>query len=205
MVHKDCMESKHSEKAIARRLAAADRAAFEAIFHKHNAGLIGIAASIVGNRATAEEIAQETWLSVLTHAAFFEGRSSLAGWIFSILVNKAKTQAKRNGRMVSFDDDGVDNNLAAAFDGNGRWRDLPALWDEVTPERIAEGRSQLHMVNVAIDRLPAGQKSVLILRAQEGLDIADIAEILGISENNVRLLLHRARLAIRAMLGSPHN
>jgi len=195
------MERECSERDIARRLAAADRAAFEAIFLKHNSGLVKIAASIVGSRATAEEIAQETWLSVLTHAALFEGRSSLAGWIFSILVNKAKTQAKRNGRVVSFDDDGEDNNLAAAFDGNGRWKDLPALWEEVTPERIVGGRSQLHVVNEAIDRLPAGQKSALLLRAQEGLKTEDVATALGISENNVRLLLHRARLSIRAALG----
>ncbi len=186
---------------VARRLAEADRATFEALFKKHNAAMVKLAQGVVGSRAIAEEISQDTWYTVLSRAAIFEGRSSLAGWIFTILMNNARTAAKRNGRTVSFDDGGEDNSLAAAFDGSGRWKDLPELWERRTPERIADERNQLKTVSAAIDQLPAGQKTVLALRVQEGLTTAEVAEALQISEVNVRILLHRARLALRSALG----
>lgn len=188
------------DQKLVQLLAKADRAAFEYLFKKHNRSMVKLAQGIVRSRAIAEEIAQDSWMSVLSKVGDFEGRSSLAGWIFSIVVNKAKTVAKRNGRTVSFDDNGEENGLAAAFDGNGRWKDLPALWYEVTPEQIADGRKQLHTVTAAMETLPDGQKSVLLLRVQEGLETPEVAHALGITEGNVRILLHRARLALRAAL-----
>ncbi|MEW6632367.1 MAG: sigma-70 family RNA polymerase sigma factor [Pseudomonadota bacterium] len=181
-------------------LVAGDRSAFEHIYRKHNAALIRVGMGIVGSRATAEEVAQDTWIAVLRNIASFEGRSSLAGWIFSILVNKARSRATREGRFVSFEGEGEDDNLAAAFDGRGRWKDIPDLWEELTPERILAGRSVMDHVTTAVERLPAAQRSVIILRAQQGLEAEEVCEILGISEGNMRVLLHRARLAIRAAL-----
>ncbi len=195
------MHKAHAEEAeLVQLLAAGNRPAFERIYRKHNAALIRLGTGIVGSRATAEEVAQETWIAVLKNVASFEGRSSLAGWIFSILINKARSRAKREGRFVSFDGEGEDDNLAAAFDGRGRWKDIPDLWEELTPERILAGRSVMDHVTAAIETLPAAQRSVIILRAQQGLEAEQVCEILGISEGNMRVLLHRARLTIRAAL-----
>ncbi|TDE35051.1 RNA polymerase sigma factor [Antarcticimicrobium sediminis] len=188
------------EAALVQRLAAGDRAAFEQVYHRHNTSLVRVATGVVRNRATAEEVAQETWVAVLKSISGFEGRSSLASWIFSILINKARSRAKREGRIVSFDGAGEDDNLAAAFDGRGRWKNMPELWETLTPERILAGRSVMAHVNAAIEALPPGQRSVIILRAQQGLDADDVCAILGISEGNMRVLLHRARLAVRTAL-----
>ncbi|MHC2791174.1 RNA polymerase sigma-70 factor (ECF subfamily) [Mesorhizobium jarvisii] len=188
------------ETELVKLLVAGDRPAFERIYRKHNAALIRVGMGIVGSRATAEEVAQDTWIAVLKNIAGFEGRSSLAGWIFSILINKARSRATREGRFVSFEDEGEDDNLAAAFDGRGRWKDLPDLWEELTPERILAGRSVMDHVTTAIETLPAAQRSVIILRAQQGLEAEEVCKILGISEANMRVLLHRARLAVRAAL-----
>lgn len=188
------------ETYLVRRLAEGNREAFEHLYHKHNAALIRVCAGIVGSHATAEEVAQETWVSVLNHIGDFAGRSSLAGWIFTILVNKARTRARRDGRMVSFDDDSTGDGLTDAFDGRGRWKTLPELWDELTPERIIAGRSVLDHVNAAIEALSATQKAVLILYTQQGLPTAEICSVLDISESNLRVTLHRARLAVRAAL-----
>lgn len=193
-------DRKADEAPLISLLVAGDRLAFEHIYRKHNNALIRLGASFVQSRAVAEEVAQDTWMAVLKNIGSFEGRSSLAGWIFAILINKARSRAQRDGRMVSFDGDDEDDNLAAAFDRRGRWKDLPDLWDELTPERILAGRSALEHVNVTIDALPAGQKSVLVLRAQQGLDADEVCTILGISEGNMRVLLHRARFAVRAAL-----
>lgn len=188
------------EAELVQLLAAGDRAAFEQVYCRHNTALVRVATGIVLSRATAEEVAQETWIAVLKSIGGFEGRSSLASWIFSILINKARTCAKREGRIVSFDGGGEDDNLAAAFDGRGRWKNMPALWETLTPERILAGRSVLEHVNAAIEALPPGQRAVIILRAQQGLDAEEVCAILGISDGNMRVLLHRARLGVRAAL-----
>ncbi len=181
-------------------LVDGDRSAFERIYRKHNASLIRVATGIVRSRATAEEVTQDTWMAVLCNIGGFEGRSSLAGWIYSILINKSRSRAQRDGRSVSFDADGEDDNLAAAFDGRGRWKDMPELWEALTPERILAGRNVMDHVTAAIEALPPGQRSVIILRAQQGLEADEVCAALGISEGNMRVLLHRARLAIRAAL-----
>jgi RNA polymerase sigma-70 factor (ECF subfamily) len=188
------------ETALVAQLAAGDRAAFESVYRKHNAAMLRMCVGMIRNRATSEEVVQDTWIAVLKGVGGFEGRSSLAGWIFAILVNKARSRAQRDGRMVSFDGEGEDDGLAAAFDGRGRWKDMPDLWETVTPDRIVEGRNMMTHVTVAIDALPASQRSVLILRCQQDLEPAEVCAILNISEGNLRVLLHRARLSVRKSL-----
>jgi RNA polymerase sigma-70 factor (ECF subfamily) len=192
--------TKADETALVARLASGDRAAFATLFRQHNPAMLRLCQAYVRNRATAEEIVQDTWLAVLTGVGGFEGRSSLAGWIFAILVNKARTRAQRDGRVISFDDGEGGDGLAAAFDGMGKWRDMPVLWETLTPDRIVEGRSLLAHVAAAIEALPPAQRSVLVLRGQEELEPAEVCGILGISEGNMRVLLHRARLSVRRSL-----
>ncbi|MFZ5749699.1 MAG: RNA polymerase sigma factor [Pseudomonadota bacterium] len=186
--------------ALVARLIAGDRAAFECLFRKHNASMLRVCEGLVCNRASAEEIVQDTWVAVLKGIGGFEGRSSLAGWIFAILVNKARSRAQRDGRTISFDGEGEDDGLAAAFDGRGRWKDMPELWETLTPDRIVEGRNIMAHVTAAIDALPPAQRSVLILRTQQGLEPDEVCAALSITEGNMRVLLHRARLAVRKSL-----
>lgn len=181
-------------------LVSGNREAFENVYRRHNAAMVRLATTILRNRASAEEIAQDAWLSVLRNIASFEGRSSLAGWIFTILTNKARTRAQRDGRSISFDEDGDEDNLSAAFDGRGRWKNMPELWEEMTPETIVAGRDILTHVNSAIQSLPPAQRAVLILRGQQGLEAKEVCSILEISEGNLRVLLHRARFALRAAI-----
>jgi len=188
------------ERDCIERLKAGDETVFGTLYARHTPSMIRVATTIVNSRATAEEVAQETWLSVLKNIGGFEGRSSLAGWIFAILINKARTRAKRDGRSISFDESGEDSNLTAAFDGHGRWKEMPELWDEITPERIAAGRRLADHLLAAIDALPPAQRAVIVLRVQQGLDPSEICAILGVSDGNMRVLLHRARLALRARL-----
>ncbi len=188
------------ETALVAQLAAGDRGAFECVYRKHNASMLRVCEGLIRNRATSEEVVQDTWVAVLKGITGFEGRSSLAGWIFAILVNKARSRAQRDGRMISFEGEGEDDGLAAAFDGRGRWKDMPDLWETVTPDRIVEGRNMMAHVTAAIDALPASQRSVLILRGQQDLEPAEVCAILHISEGNMRVLLHRARLSVRKSL-----
>lgn len=188
------------ETALVAQLTTGDRTAFECVYRKHNASMLRMCEGMIRNRATAEEVVQDTWIAVLKGIGGFEGRSSLAGWIFAILVNKARSRAQRDGRMISFDGEGEEDGLAAAFDGRGRWKDMPDLWETLTPDRIIEGRNIMAHVLAAIDALPTAQRSVLILRGQQDLEPAEVCSILNITEGNMRVLLHRARLSVRKSL-----
>ncbi len=188
------------DRALALRLLTGDAEAFELVYRRHNAAMLRFCAGIVRSRDLAEEVVQDTWVAVLGRIDLFEGRGSLAGWIYTILINKARSRARREGRTVSFDDFGDGEGLTGAFDGRGHWRSMPELWEDLTPERHIEGRSVLQHVEAVIETLPPAQRAVLILRGQQELDASEVCALLDISEGNMRVLLHRARLTVRNAL-----
>lgn len=186
-----------TENDLVARLKAGDEVAFAGLYSRHMPAMIRVAAGVVAGRAAAEEVAQDAWLAILKNISGFRQQSSLAGWIFTILMNKARSRARRDGWSVSFEEFGDDDGLAAAFDGHGRWREVPELWEEITPERIVAGRALAAHLQAAIDDLPEAQRAVVVLRIQKGLDPAEVCRILNISDGNMRVLLHRARHALR--------
>lgn len=196
----DQQEQRRSEAQIVRQLRAGSKEAFTQLYRQHNTTMLRIATGILGSEAAGEETTHDAWIAVLNNIDRFEGRSGLAHWIYVILTNKARSRVERDGRAVSFEDDGTGEGLAAAFDGRGRWKAMPELWEERTPERIVAGRRLADHVAEAIDALPPAQRMVLILRVQQGLSSSDTAAILETSEANVRVMLHRARLALRQHL-----
>ena len=188
------------DQALVLRLVDGDAAAFDVLYRRHNAAMIRFCTGIIQHRHLAEEVVQDTWIAVLGRIDLFEGRSSLASWIYTILINKARSRARREGRTVFFDDHGSGDSLADAFDGRGHWHQIPELWENLTPERHIEGRSVLQHVEEVIDTLPPTQRAVLILRGQQELDPSEVCALLNITEGNMRVLLHRARLAVRNAL-----
>lgn len=192
------------------RLRSGDKKAFRALVRKHQASLVRFAQTFVGNRETADEVVQDTWLAVIEGLAAFEGRSSLKNWIFAILANKARSRAVRDRRWVTagsltgdiyIDRPAVD--YSSGFDLSREWAGPLASWDEVTPERVVSGRQMLAHVNEAIDVLPPAQKSLLLLRQVDQMNSHEVKEILGISTANQRVLLHRARAKVREYVERP--
>lgn len=183
------------------RLRAGDEAAFTAIVRTHHASLCRLARTFVGSGAVAEEVVQDTWLAVVRGVDRFEGRSSLKTWLFHILVNRARTTATRERRSDSVVDPDADR-----FDGVGVWSTPPVPWsdqveDRVTAEQVATLARDL------LETLPDSQRQVVVLRDVEGLTAAEVARLLGLSDANQRVLLHRGRAKLRealeARLGRP--
>ncbi|MBN9508760.1 MAG: sigma-70 family RNA polymerase sigma factor [Alphaproteobacteria bacterium] len=184
------------------RLRAGDGEAYRRLIRRFHGALVGTAAAIIGSRAQAEEVVQDAWLAVFSGIARFEGRSSLSSWVFAIVLNRARTRATREGRLVALPNlEGGEGNERAVplerFQPDGHWTEPPKLWDELDPERIVAGRQIWEHVQAAIERLPAGQKAVLILRDMEGQSAEDACDLLKISAENQRVLLHRARGRVR--------
>lgn len=158
------------------------------------------------SRAVAEEVVQETWVGVLDGLASFEGRSTLETWIFRILTNRAKTRGVREQRTVPFsalstpEEDHESAVDAARFHPNGMWGIPPRRWEDDTPENLFMIREALQQLEAAIAELPPNQRAVVTLRDIDDLDSDAVCNVLGISETNQRVLLHRARSKLRAAL-----
>jgi RNA polymerase sigma-70 factor (ECF subfamily) len=143
---------------------------------------------------------------VLNGLSAFEGRSTLKSWIFSILTNRAKTRAVREKRSIPFSDlstRGFDEEPSVdpdRFTDAGTWAEPPRRWDKNTPEQLMLRQEARALIDKAISELPPNQRAVVTLRDVEGLDAAEVCNVLGLTETNQRVLLHRGRSKIRAVL-----
>jgi RNA polymerase sigma-70 factor, ECF subfamily len=193
---------------LVQRLREGDEAAFVELIDRYGASMLRVAQMYVRDRATAEEVVQETWLAVLNGIDRFEERSSLKTWLFRILTNRAKTRGEREGRMVPFsalsgggnedDEPSVDPDRFLGPDSPhpGAWAAPPVAWPE---DRLLECET-LGVIEMAIDDLPEAQREVILLRDVDGWTPMEVSDVLGITDGNQRVLLHRARSKVRAAL-----
>ena len=199
------------ERELLEALRRGDEAAFVRLVETLHGSMLRLAMLHVGDRAVAEEVVQEAWLGVLPLLDRFEGRSSLKTWVLRIVSNRAKTRAVRERRTVPFsalaggnleaDEPAVepDRFLPAGHRWAGHWASPPASWREV-PEELLLSQETMAEVERAVATLPAAQRAVLVLRDVEGLSAAEACQLLGLTEGNQRVLLHRARSKVRATL-----
>jgi RNA polymerase sigma-70 factor (ECF subfamily) len=189
-----------------------DEAAFVALVSRYQGPLFRLAMVYAGSRAVAEEIVQETWLGVLKGLETFEGRASFRTWLFRILVNRARTRAEREGRTIPIsaladaesrlDEAAVpaDRFLDAGHpEWPFHWAVPPVSWGG-SPEAQLLSRETLGLIERAIAGLPPAQRAVITLRDVDGCSGEEACNVLGISETNQRVLLHRARSRVRAAL-----
>lgn len=194
------------------RLRAGEEAAFVELVDRYSSPLLRVALTYVPSRAIAEEVVQETWLGVLRGVDGFEGRSSLKTWVFTILVNRARTRGRRERRTVPFsalaghvtheDSGAVDPSRFLPADHErwpGHWAAPPRRWSASPEQRLAT-KERLGLIKEAIATLPATQRTVIVLRDVEGWESREVCNALGLSETNQRVLLHRARSKVRALL-----
>lgn len=158
--------------------------------------------------ALAEEVVQDTWLAVVRSIGKFEERSSLKTWIFRIMLNKTRTLAERESKIIPFAAMGFDGERTGTAVGYerfeqtgeyaGHWSEPPPAWNH--PAEKAEQAELRSVVDAAIATLPVSQREVVELRDVEGWDPEDICNALSISAVNQRVLLHRGRTAIRSTI-----
>jgi RNA polymerase sigma-70 factor (ECF subfamily) len=192
------------------QLRAGDEMAFRELVKCHDRAMRRIALSFVRTPSVADEVVQETWLAVIQGLARFEGRSSLKTWIFRILVNRAQSRGVREQRTTPFsslsaadEEDGPtvdpDRFLPAGHAAAGYWSITPSRFFELPEDRLLAAETSA-LVASAIEKLPDRQQQVIRLRDVEGWEADEVCESLGLSPANQRVLLHRARAAVRAGL-----
>src|SRR4051812_38116959 len=189
-------------------LKMGDEAAFAELVDDLSPALLRMARMFVRDRAVAEEVVQETWIAVLRGIDRFEGRSALRTWIFRILMNTAKTRGKRESRSIPFSaavpagEPSVDPDrfLGPGNQFAGGWAAAPSAWP--TPEQELLSGETYRVILEAIEELPDAQRAVITMRDVEGLPADEVAEALGVSDGNQRVILHRARSKVRRALES---
>jgi RNA polymerase sigma-70 factor (ECF subfamily) len=201
-----------SDEQLLVALRNGDETAFCTLVGRHHRAMVHVALSFVPSREVAEEVVQDTWMAVLKGVDRFEGRSSLKTWIFSVLENRARSSGVRERRSTPFSsletigeaDEGgptVDPRRFHTRDEPfaGYWTMPPARWSDLPDERVLNAETR-ELVEDSIRALPVRQRQVVTLRDVEGWSSAEVRELLGLSEANQRVLLHRARGRVRAAL-----
>lgn len=198
------------DDAVLSLLRSGDELAFADVVRRWSPVMLRVAHGFVSNAATAQDVVQEAWLAVIRGLDRFEGRSSLRTWVLAITANVARSKGASDARMIPFG--GLSDDVPAVDPSRfrsapdpwaGGWTavGVPTSWSrDGDPEgRVlaAEVRAVLHR---ALDQLPDRQRTVVALRDVHGLDSGEVCEILGISDGNQRILLHRGRSRLRQLL-----
>ncbi|HEY7137301.1 MAG TPA: sigma-70 family RNA polymerase sigma factor [Acidimicrobiia bacterium] len=195
----------HEAKLVA-GLRAGDEQAFCDLFDRYYGSLVSVARRYTATREAAEDAVQETFTAVVDGIDRFEGRSSLKTWLFRILINRAITRGEKESRTQPFsavvrsEDDPIvdpDRFYGTEHRWAGFWSAPPSA--NFPEERVLGGELREVVRSIVAD-LPPQQGLVLSLRDVEGMDSDEVCELLGISEGNQRVLLHRARAKCRTAL-----
>jgi len=200
----------HVEEAeLLAALKAGDEQAFAGLVDELSPALLSLAKAHLPDRGLAEDVVQETWLAVMQGLPAFEGRSTLKTWVISILLNRARTRAVREGRAMPFSALSPDEGWTAVDperflppdhpEWPGHWLAAPHPWER-NPEECLVARESLTQVLAAIEALPEQQRAVIAMRDVHGFGADEVCELLGMSEGNQRVLLHRARSRVRGQL-----
>lgn len=179
-----------SDEEIVRRVLAGETPLFEIVMRRYNQRLYRAALAILGNEAEAEDVLQDTYVRAYQHLRQFAGRAQFSTWLTRIAVHEALARAKRQNRAVSLDEplpggDPLMSTFATA---------------EPNPEQQASQAELGRVLETAILAIPEKYRAVLMLRDVENMSTAEVASTLGLTEENVKVRLHRARALVRKEL-----
>src|SRR5205823_954224 len=167
-----------SDDQIVERVLAGDIGLFELLVRRHDQRVYRAARAIVRNEADAEDITQETYLHAFQHLSQFEHRAKFSTWLLRIAIHAALARHRGNARFEDLDE------IVES--------EVPRADPRSSPEQLAARGEAREVVQRAIDELPATLRTVLMLREIEGMSTTEAAEILDISEDNLKVRLHRA-------------
>lgn len=182
------------EAILIDRVVSGDHEAFTLLLKPYERMIYASALSILGNEADAEEVAQEAVLKAFRSLPRFRRESKFSTWLVQIAINEAKMKLRKDRRhLYESLEEGRQNE-----EGDFTPREF-ADWREI-PSTALENKELRQALSQALESLPAKYRSVIVLRDVQQLNIRETAEILGISEANVKTRLSRARLQMREAL-----
>jgi len=184
-----------SEQELLARLRRGDEGAFEQVVQRYGGRMLATAGRFLNNEHDAQDAVQDAFASAFHALDKFNGDALLSTWLHRIVINAALVQLRSRRRRG----EQPIETLLPRFDQDGRWIDDPAIWTDAT-EAILERRDSREMIRRCIAKLPDKYRSVLLLRDIEELDTDETARSLATTASTVKVRLHRARQALKALL-----
>lgn len=190
--------SQQDDLLLVKALHRGEPTACEDLVKRYSQKVYNVALRLTGHPSEAEEVLQETFINACKGAEAFRGSSSLGTWLYRIATNNGLMLLRqRKTETVPIESENGDE------DGNIR----PALlqdWDW-NPETVTLSSELRQVMDEAVTSLPESLQTAFVLRDLEGLSTQEAAEVLGISPNNLKVRLHRARLMLREQLANYFN
>ena len=173
-----------SDEQVVERVLAGDTSLFEILMRRYNQRLFRVSRGILTDDAEAEDVVQDAWVRAYRELAGFRGEARFSTWLTRIACHEALARARKRRRLVSIDGGGPPE---------------PPTEDR-SPERELENRELQAVLRDAVEVLPDPLRAVFCLRDIEGLSTEETADALGLTIENVRVRLHRARRSLRQSL-----
>ncbi len=179
-----------SDAALLRRYRQGDAAAFSELYARHRQGLFRFLLGLCGEQALAEEVFQETWLSLIRTDSDIRQQVQFKTWLYQIARNRLIDHWRRQGRKTALHD---------SYDEAEHGRADPTAGPE---QQLSFSRDQQRLAAALAD-LPAEQREVFLLRAQGDLELHEIAELTATAQETVKSRLRYALQKLRRLLGEP--
>jgi RNA polymerase sigma-70 factor (ECF subfamily) len=189
------MAEPENDAALIAGLQAGDAAAFETLLRVHGPRLLRVARRFLPNEEDARDALQDAMIAVYRNIGSFESTSALTTWLHRILVNASLMKLRTKRRHP---EEAIETYLPR-FQEDGHQVEPSIPWTESAQTRL-EREELSTIVRDAIEELPDTYRAVVLLRDIEEKSTEETAEILGTSRNVVKIRLHRARQALRALL-----
>ena len=181
---------------LVQSLRRSEPAAADRLIVTYQSRAYRLAFGITGNAQDAEEVVQDSFWSVVRKIETFRGDAAFGSWLYRIVANAAYQKLRRRRRQreeITLDE------VLPVFDGKGRHATPCTDWSAIVDDPCRNIELRLALT-AALEELPAHYRTALVLRDVEGLAVAEIAETLGLSVENVKSRVHRARLFVRKRL-----
>ena len=163
---------------------------------KHAGAVYNLALRLTGNRADAEDLAQDALLKAIRALSGFRGDSQASTWAYRITVNAWKNRVRSEKRRLFWRT--VSLGLIGGDDGEETVRDIPA--DDAPPDAHLESREKSAGVQAALLQLEPDDRAIVVLREIEDRSYAEIGEMLGLTQGTVKSRLFRARMKLKTLL-----
>jgi RNA polymerase sigma-70 factor (ECF subfamily) len=177
------------------RLQARDESAFNELLELYERRVFALTFRMIGRRAEAEEVTQDTFVQVFRNIDSFRGEAKLSTWLFRVAVNLCKNRMKSNARRSSSSHQSIDNIADHTMLGSAEGVSVGSV---ERPDELVEGMQMERIVKLALLEIDPEFRQLVILRDVEDLSYEEIAEVTDLPRGTVKSRIHRGRAQLRA-------
>jgi RNA polymerase sigma-70 factor (ECF subfamily) len=175
-----------TDERVVERVLAGETALYEIIMRRYNQRLYRVVISILRDSDETEDVLQDAYVRAYQHLSQFEGRAAFSTWLTRIAVHEALARLRSRGRMLQLDSKTDEGEISV---------DLTSA--SVNPEESTSQAELARLLEQSLMSLPEQYRTVLMLRDVEDFSTSETAEALGLTEENVKVRLHRGRSLMR--------